>query len=202
MKRMIAALLVGVAAMAGGVALAQNDAADAPTLGQDVGGEIPQESLDLALQLVRLSGNSKTFDELLPNIADQAKNLFIRANPQMQLGIISIVDKLALTLVSRRPELDRQLARIWASGFTDDEMRELIAFYQSDTGKKFADAYPKVLAVEVATAQQWSRSVGEELTRLVREELLKAVQAERDQLTVVPAPEAPQQGGETQPAPQ
>ncbi len=40
------------------------------------------------MQLVKLSGTARIFDEVLPNIADQAKNAFIRANPQMQLGII------------------------------------------------------------------------------------------------------------------
>ena len=40
--------------------------------------------------------------------------------------------------MSRRPELDRYLARIWASGFTDEEMHQLIDFYNTDVGKKFA----------------------------------------------------------------
>ena len=194
MRRSVAAFLVGLAATAaGGFAFAQAQTQELPTLQEIIGGEIPQESLDLALQLVRLSGNSNAFDELLPNIADQTKNLFIRANPQMQLGIISIVDRLALTLVPRRPELDLQLARIWASGFTDEEMRTLIGFYQTDIGKKFAAVYPKVLSVEVVAAQQWSRSVGEELAELVGNELRQAIQAEQDALTdgTLPLPDAP-----------
>jgi hypothetical protein len=182
------------AAAVGGFALAQDQPAQLPTPQDFISGEIPQESIDLAKQLVRLSGNARAFDQLLPNIADQTKNLFIRANPQMQLGIISIVDRLALTLVPRRSELDEQLARIWASGFSDDEMLELIAFYESDTGKKFAEVYPKLLAVEVAAAEQWSASVGEELTRLVRDELQSIIQSEQDLLTGggSPPPEAPQ----------
>jgi hypothetical protein len=201
MRRSVAAVIFGLAAIAaGGLAFAQNEPQELPTLQEIIGGEIPQESLDLALQLVRLSGNSQAFDELLPNIADETKNLFIRANPQMQLGIINIVDLLALTLVPRRPELDRQLARIWASGFTDEEMRALIAFYQTDAGKKFAEVYPKVLAVEVAAAQQWSRAVGEELTQLVGDELRQAIQAEQDALSggTLPVPDAP--SAETPPA--
>ena len=61
-----------------------------------------------------MSGTARIFDTLLPDVADQAKKAFIRANPQMQLGIITIVDKVALEMVNRRPELDRWLARIWA----------------------------------------------------------------------------------------
>ena len=108
---------------------------------------------------MELTGTARLFDELLPNIADQAKNNFIRANPQMQLGIISVVDKVAVQMVSRRPELDQYLARVWASGFTEEEMQELIDFYSTETGKKYAIALPQLLAVQTAAAKEWAKSV-------------------------------------------
>ena len=49
------------------------------------------------MKLVQVSGTARIFDEMLPTIADQAKNAFIRANPQMQLGIIGLVDTIALS---------------------------------------------------------------------------------------------------------
>src|SRR5690606_25597632 len=110
---------------------------------------------ELASKLVDVSGTARVFDELLPNIADQAKNAFIRANPQMQLGIINVVDKVAIEMVKRRPELDKWLAGVWASGFTDDEMREHIDSYETGTGKTLADQFPQILAVQTAAAQQW-----------------------------------------------
>jgi hypothetical protein len=181
MNRLLAALLIAGAASFGvGAASAQDAAPDA--VEELATAEIPQERMDLALKLVKLTGTSRTFDELLPNIADQAKNAFIRANPQMQLGIIDVVDRVALTLVSRRPELDQQLARVWASGFDEAELQELIDFYSSDIGKKFADLHPKLLAVEMTAADRWGRSVSAELTEKVSEELRAAMAAEQNAL--------------------
>ena len=135
MRRLLAALLVAAAASAAAPALAQ-EATQGSALENIIEGEIAPERMALAMELVRITGIARTFDELLPNIADTAKNAFIRANPQMQLGIISVVDRIALQMVSRRPELDTYLARIWASGFTDEEMQELIDFYSSETGQE------------------------------------------------------------------
>jgi hypothetical protein len=155
--------------------------------------DLPESSLALGAQLVKMSGNSRMFDELLPNIADAAKNAFIRANPQMQLGIIGVVDRAAIDLVRRRPELDELLARVWANGFSDEEMQELIEFYSSELGKKFAEQQPKLLGIEMAVADRWARSVGEELTQMVQDEIRATMQAEQRALqgNVAGPPENP-----------
>jgi hypothetical protein len=190
--------LFATAFVAGSFAPAGAQEAPAPDsasqLEQIVRGEVSPESLALGLQLVKLSGNGSTFNVLLPNIADEAKNQFVRANPQMQLGIIDVVDRVALSLVNRRPDLDNALARVWASGFSDEEMQELIDFYSTDVGKKYAELHPKLLTVQMATAQEWTRAVSQELAQKVSAELRSVVAAEEKALqgdVAGPAPEAP-----------
>ena len=185
MRRLLAALLFALAAAFGGTpALAQSSGGISdPTAFRDIiNTQLDPETQALADKLVQITGTARLFDSLLPNIADKAKNSFIRSNPQMQLGIIAVVDKVAVEMVSRRPELDAYLARVWASGFTNDEMRDLIEFYSSDTGKKFANLHPKILAVQTAAAEDWAKSVADELDARVREELRAAMQAEQNAL--------------------
>src|SRR5688572_1378698 len=168
MKRLLAALVIATAASSGPLPALAQEAPEESALQNILEGEVPEERMQLAMQLVRLTGTSRSFDELLPNIADQAKNNFIRANPQMQLGIIEVVDRVALSLVSRRPQLDQMLARVWASGFTNEEMQQLIEFYSSDVGQKYANLHPQLLTVEMATAEAWGRSLLTELTQKVQ----------------------------------
>jgi uncharacterized protein len=189
MRSLLAAFLLTLGALlaaAPGYAQ-QNPAArtvysDNQALSDILGKELSPETKALADKLVQLTGSARLFDEVLPDIADKAKNAFIRANPQMQLGIISVVDKVAVELVSRRKELDDYLARVWAAGFTDDEMQELIDFFSTETGKKYATSMPKILAVETAAAQEWGNSIGDELNARVQAELRKAMQAETEAL--------------------
>lgn len=182
MRLSFAAFLVAMAAMFNAPALAQSADSDPTALRDIINTQLPEETQALADELVQITGTARLFDTLLPNIADEAKNTFIRANPQMQLGIIAVVDTVAVELVGRRAELDRYLARVWASGFTDDEMRELIDFYSSPTGQKFAQIHGQILAVQTAAAEQWAQSVADELDQRVREELAAAVAADREAL--------------------
>ena len=182
MRLSLAAYLVALAAIISVPAFAQDAGTDPTALRDIINNELPEETQALADELVQITGTARLFDSLLPNIADEAKNSFIRANPQMQLGIIAVVDTVAVEMVSRRPELDGYLARVWASGFTDDEMRDLIDFYSSDTGQKFAQTHGQLLAVQTAAAEQWAQSVAAELDQRVREELASAMAAEREAL--------------------
>jgi len=183
MRRSLAAPLLALAAILGGTPVLAQDAATNPSaLREIIQAELPPETRELADKLVQMTGTARLFDSLLPTIAEQAKNGFIRSNPQMQLGIIAVVDKVAVELVSRRPELDGYLARVWASGFTNDEMRELIEFYSSETGKKLANVQGQLLAVQTAAAEEWAKSVAEELDQRVREELRAAAAAEQKAL--------------------
>ena len=199
MKVLLAAFFVASAALG----IASVNAQQAPTVTDNTAlqkimeTELPPERMALAMKLVQLNGTTRVFDDILPTIADEAKNQFIRANPQMQLGIIGLVDTIAVQLVSRRPELDRYLARIWASGFTDEEMQSLIDFFGTDVGKKYASRLPGVLAVQTSAAQEWGRSVAAELNVRVQEELRAAITAEENALqsdiagpaeTLAPAP--------------
>jgi uncharacterized protein len=183
MKVTLAALVVALGAILGVTANAQDaKPTDANSLQNILETEIAPERMALAMKLVEISGTTRIFDEVLPTIAEDSKNRFIRANPQMQLGIIAIVDRIAVQMVSRRPELDQYLARVWASGFSDEEMQELVDFYSTDVGKKFSNALPQVLAVQTAAAQEWGKSVGEELNLKVQQELRAAVAAESEAL--------------------
>ncbi len=181
MRRSLAASLIALAAVIGGAPVfAQNsDEVDETSVREIISTELAPETRELADKLVQTTGTARLFDSLLPNIADAAKNGFIRANPQMQLGIIAVVDRVAVDLVSRRPELDSYLARVWASGFNNDEMRDLIEFYSTDTGKKFARLHGQLLAVQTAAAEAWAKSVSDELEARVHEELRAATSAEQ-----------------------
>ncbi len=182
MKRSLAAFFLVLAAILGSAPVFAQTSDQVPgeeAVKSILATKMTPETKVLADKLVQITGTARMFDSLLPNIADQTKNNFIRGNPQMQLGIISIVDKVAVDLVSRRPELDDYLARVWASGFSNDEMQALIDFYSTDVGKKFARLQPQLLAVQTAAAEEWAKSVAAEMEQRVRDELSASMSAEQ-----------------------
>lgn len=133
------------------------------------------EHLELARQVFIASKTGRAFDEILPTVADRAKTTFIQSNPQMQLGIIEVVDRVALNLVKERKELDEGLIRVWARAFEPDDLQVMLEFYQSKAGQAFVEQYPKLISTQLAVGDNWTQSIGNKLANQVRVELQKMV---------------------------
>src|SRR5690606_27701318 len=54
------------------------------------------------------------YDNLLPGLAERLKAQFIQASPNFQEQISAVVDEQALVLASRRADLEREAATIYA----------------------------------------------------------------------------------------
>lgn len=156
--------------------------------------EFDPEELKLARRLVDATDVTRPFDTILPEVADKAKTTLIRSNPQMQLGIIEVVDRVALEMVEQRSELEDIVAKIWASAFTMQELQTLLDFYQTPAGEKYAEVFPEILRAQIGAAEWWGQRLSQALFARVQQELQRMADSEAQQLQGNAAPQ--QQGGE------
>ncbi len=155
-------------AFSAGSALAQDKAAPA---------EAPKtfspEILALAQQAIDASQSVAGFDEILPRVAEQTKSLYVRSNPLLASDIDAVTNEVAISLAPQRRELDRTLEEVWANRFSADELKEIIAFYQSPVGKKLAQLSPEIVALSIGAAKQWQDKIATEMMTQVRIALQK-----------------------------
>jgi hypothetical protein len=76
-------------------------------------------------------------------------------------------------LQPRFSELTDEIAKLYADAFTDSEMKEILAFYQSPIGKKLIEVQPKMTEASMNFAQNWANKLSEEVTARMREELMR-----------------------------
>jgi hypothetical protein len=135
--------------------------------------EVTAAQIALAAEAIKASQTTRSFDNVLPNLADVTQNRLIQVRPDLHEEISNAVQAAALKLVPRRADLDRDVARIWAKAFTNDELKAISAFYSSEAGKKLVELGPKVAADSMNAVKGWSDRVSEELYDKSREELKK-----------------------------
>jgi len=135
--------------------------------------EVTESHLQAAVAAVQAAKTSRGFDNMLPLMAQATQNRLIRMRPDQHVLIGQVVDAEALALVSRRAELDNDVARIWAKYFSEDELNAITAFYKSPAGSKLAEIGPKVVNETLQSVKGWSDRVGEELFEKSREALKK-----------------------------
>ncbi|MEM8665116.1 MAG: DUF2059 domain-containing protein, partial [Pseudomonadota bacterium] len=60
---------------------------------------------------------------------------------------------------------------VWARRFTEEELNELIQFFQSPVGEKFGDLTPSISALTIGAARQWEAQLASDMLNETRNRL-------------------------------
>jgi uncharacterized protein len=126
-----------------------------------------------AKEFVNLTGATQIFSPLVSGVIEQAKLLYLQQNPNLSKDLNEISTKLRTELTPRLEELNVEMARIYATRFTETELKEILAFYGSPTGKKVLVEQPQAAELSLKFAQDWSIKLSDEVVGKMREELKK-----------------------------
>ena len=130
-------------------------------------------ALATAKQLVVVTGTMSLFNPLIPGVIEQAKLLLLQQDPGLAKDLNDIASQMRTDLAPRSVELSNEVATLYASNFTDDELKTILAFYQSPVGKKVLDRQPQVVDSSMKFAQNWANKLSDEVIAKMREELKK-----------------------------
>ena len=72
------------------------------------------------------------------------------------------------------PRFADMMIPVYHKHFTHSEIRELLAFYESDVGRKSIKVLPSLVQESMTLGQKWGESMGPEIERRVRERPGKA----------------------------
>ena len=134
--------------------------------------EISPSHLAAAREAVDAIDTSEQFDQILLNAATQIKAELIVNNPDLQSKISEMVDDSAIALAPRRADLENEIARIYAKMFTEQELREISQFYNSEAGRKLIKQGPQASREMMAAADVWTNGI----VRDLRESASKGMQ--------------------------
>ena len=126
-----------------------------------------------AKELIATTGATTLFSPLSPGVVEQAKLLFLQQNPTIGAQLNEVAAKVRTDLAPRFSEISDQVAKFYATAFTDQELKAIIAFYHTPAGKKLLDEQPKIADASMRFAQEWANKLSDEVIGKMREELQK-----------------------------
>lgn len=136
----------------------------------------PQPSpaaLLLAKQIVETKGVQNIFAPLVRGVIQKTKQMFLQTNFMWQKDIDEVAAIEEKKYAPRVSELVDATARIYAQHFSEQELRQLLAFYQSPIGRKALVEEPKVLDESMGFAGTWGDNLSQEVIGSMREEMKK-----------------------------
>lgn len=137
--------------------------------------DLKKENLNLAYQIVKILKITDQFDMILPESALSLRTRLTNINPDLSKDISKIVDEETLKIVSERATLEEEISKVYENSFTQDELKNILTFYNSTAGKKLLDTAPEVMNKIFMTADLWKRKISEKLYHNVQNRLDKKI---------------------------
>ncbi len=157
------ALLIVVTMLAALAALPGMSSAQAPDAAR----------IAAAKQMMDVAGSAAQFDQVMPLMSQQMSQAFKNIAPGNATEIDDVFRQLVPKFIERKGELLDQIATLYATEMTLDELNAIVAFYKSPAGVKFASVQPKILRNSMALGQRWGQKIGAEFADEARRELKK-----------------------------
>lgn len=130
-------------------------------------------ALLVAKEVAKVTGAPSLFAPLISGVVEQAKLLFLQQNPNLSKDLNEVATKMRNDLAPRMVELNDEVAKLYATNFTEPELKEILTFYKSPTGKKLLSEQPKVVGGSMKFAQDWANKLSEEVVGKLRDEMKK-----------------------------
>lgn len=140
--------------------------------------EISETHLKAARATIAAVGATNSYDLLLPAAAQMLKTELIQQNPDLVDLISTTIDEKALALASRRADLEREAALVYARTFSEQELNAIAVFYSGEAGKKLLLQGPIVAREVNRAADIWQRGIQRDLATEVGKQISDVVDAQ------------------------
>ncbi len=133
--------------------------------------ELAPDRLALARQYVDLTDGAQIFETNLIRTGIETMRTLVSQNPDIADTVSNAIGVVIEAYSESKDELFDQFARVYALRFTTEELREIVAFYQTDTGRKLATSN-SIINTELSTVMQiYQANLNIEFFAQVRAEL-------------------------------
>jgi len=130
-------------------------------------------ALASAKELITITGATALFSPLIAGVVEQAKLLYLQQNPALAKDLNEISTRMRNDLQPRFAELIDEVARLYAANFTEQELKDVLAFYKTTAGKKLLTEQPKIVDSSMKFAQDWANTLSDQVVGKMRDELKK-----------------------------
>jgi len=126
-----------------------------------------------AREIVEAKGALTMFDSVIVGVIQYHKDVLLQSNPTLQKDLDDVSARLSAEFAPRRAAVQAEIARAYASRFSEAELKELLAFYRTALGKKVITEEPKAVDDATKRVDQWASKFAEEVLTRIRAEMKK-----------------------------
>lgn len=132
-----------------------------------------KNALSLANEILEIKGSMTIFEAVIPGVVEKSKATLLQMNPNLFKDLNEVATNLRKEFGPRLEALRADIARIYAARFTEQEMKDTLAFFKSPLGKKILTEEPAFVDRSMSAAQDWAIKLNDEVLQRFRAEMKK-----------------------------
>jgi hypothetical protein len=126
-----------------------------------------------AKEILAIKNASAMYANAVPGLVEKTKIALIQQNLNYQKDLTEVAQVVAQQLKGRENEIGEGMAQVYASEFTEQELKDLVTFYKSPLGKKLIEAEPRAIGLSMAFMNSWAQNFSETVMGNFRAEMRK-----------------------------
>jgi uncharacterized protein len=131
------------------------------------------QAVALAKELILLKGGQQMFGAVVPGVIESTKDVFLPTNPNLSKPLGDVSAQLKSEFASKSDELMNEVAKVYATHFTEQELKEAVAFYKTALGKKLLAEEPVAIEAGFTRAKEWANDFSGQVMTRMRAEMKK-----------------------------
>ena len=130
-------------------------------------------AIAVAGEILDVKGSMTMFEPLVPGVVEQSKTTLLQMNPNLFKDLNEVAGNLRKEYAPRMASLKADIVKLYAERFTEQELKDTLAFYKSPLGKKLLTEEIGFVDRTMSTAQDWAVKLNEEELARFRAEMKK-----------------------------
>lgn len=130
-------------------------------------------AIGYAKEILQMKNAAAMYSNAVPNMIQRVKDTLLQSNLNYQKDLNEVAVEIAKANAGREKEITEQMAKIYASDFTEQELKDLVTFYKSPLGEKLLKVEPQSIQSSMSYMQQWASQFADQLNGQFRAEMRK-----------------------------
>ena len=110
---------------------------------------------------------------IVPNVVQRTKDALMQTNLNYQKDLTEVAIIVVKNLAGREQEITENWAKIYANEFTEQDLKDLVAFYKSPLGQKLLATEPRAIQFSMSYMNQWAQVFAQTVNDQFRAEMKK-----------------------------
>lgn len=130
-------------------------------------------AIGYAKEILAMKNANALYAAAVPNIIQRTKDALLQNNLNYQKELNDVALVIAKSQNGREREIGDLMARIYATDFTEQELKDIVAFYKTPLGAKLLNQEPRSIQASMGAMNTWAQTFSEEIDKMFRVEMRK-----------------------------